>query len=220
MSLILIDFKFVNMLTNKVFLVWVNLTSPLFHVNESRWLQDLTATWQHLERHYDITENGEFSDFYVALDPAYTLEELKRFSQAAVHFEEALCTAIPDSQASTVWRHNPQLMNLSKAEAFSLIDSRQTIEQLITIMDNNEDGRYSYYWRFRDLTQSTSKRYIRNSGLPNPTSAREAMTYSLLTIYFVKASINCASSQELLHFEPDFGGLLRFLRTLGTQDLA
>jgi hypothetical protein len=100
-----------------------------------------------------------------------------------VHFEEAFYTGPPhDEEAPRKnWKENPRLVNFSKAEVFDIIDSRQSVEDLVTLIGRPElEVVNHWYWSFKGLCNEGPRKYLHNRGISNFGRAKDAIRCGLL----------------------------------------
>lgn len=207
------------------------LHSPIIDaVAHPFWRDDVEATFAYLEKYFDVSTLREGSYIAVCVHPTYSLTELKRISQAAIHFEETLDNMIPRTNNQEFdqdaiwgdWRTTSGLAHHHRKRIHQRIESTQNVRDLALLM--HEAASDCQCWMFYGMItpESISRGYlcwVRPPGLHN---ARLIIEYTTLAVAFVEAAIEFAGHtlEELLQFTPDPAGLSKFLSGQGHRSQA
>lgn len=205
----------------------IELVSPLFRAfPSSRWREDVEATWTYLSANYDIAGNASAgTHIHIGLEPEYSLTDLKRISQAVIHFETAFEVLVPrcrrgNIHAKSNWLHAPGLARTgrSRPESIAALGSVICFRDLVdllhpTILPNGQYDR-SFSWNFSSWFE---KRSIEFRLPPTSLTSKEALSWAELAMSFVQASTRVVSSEQLQTIPPTMGGLRWFVRNYGNE---
>ena len=202
------------------------LHSPIINlVAHPLWRVDVEAVFEYLESYFDLFSIKDGSHVAVYLDPIYSLTELKRIAQAAIHFERTLNSMIPpnindeDVQDEDWPAHFPiaGLDHHIQRIVFPMIESTERVQDLASLVD--VVGLTSRYWMFYRMIRPEllDHGYLRWDRPPGLQNARLAIEYTTLAVAFVEAAVEFAGHppKELLNFTPDPAGLSKFLSGQG-----
>ncbi|KAF7502701.1 hypothetical protein GJ744_005240 [Endocarpon pusillum] len=202
------------------------LHSPIINpVAHPLWRGDVEAVFEFLEDYFDVCSLRDGSHVAVYMQPIYSLTELKRIAQAAIHFERTLNNMIPpnidmqDVQGPD-WPANLPLAGLDhhiQRMVFPMIESTTSVKDLAALVD--VVGLTSRYWMFYKMIrpEMLDHGYLRWDRPPRLQNARLAIEYTTLAVAFIEAAVEFAGhpSKELLNFAPDPSGLSKFLSGQG-----
>ena len=175
--------------------------------------------WTFLEDHYHISApNNCGTHIHVATKPAFTLKEVKRIAQAAIHFEPAIEVLIPEHRRGNIhaqsnWLDSPNLAQKGRSRAASIahIEKQLDRDAVVNVMQLASDVDYS--WNFRSLTD-TQMSTIEFRKPPSVKTGEEVLAWAEFVIAFVQASVAFENPSILLGFPPNLGGLQQFLMQL------
>ncbi|THC91275.1 hypothetical protein EYZ11_009252 [Aspergillus tanneri] len=135
-------------------------------------------------------------------------------SLAIIHFEPAFEALVPPERrgneySRSNWLDNPQLgyQNLSRDQSIELIESRNTTDEIIGIMNPNQSKYFG--WNFLPLKTFRTIEFRRGSA---SLSANDAFTWVELAMSFIQAAMIQPSSQQLLRYPRTIGGLKDFIQ--------
>jgi Putative amidoligase enzyme len=204
------------------------MVSPVFRAfPNSKWREDVEATWRYLLKSYDIAESTLASThIHIGLDTGYTFAEVKQTAQAVVHFESAFEVLVPRARrgnhyVKSNWLDAPGLgrANKSRSESIATIEAviypRALLEVLHPMDPSGSCHDRCYGWNFYSWLE---KRSIEFRKPPASMSAKEVLSWAELAMSFVQAAISCKSSQELQRIPPTVRGLRYFLQKYANNE--
>lgn len=207
-------------------LVFCTLHSPIINpVAYPLWRLDVEAVFEYLECYFEVSSLRDGSHVAVYMHPIYSLTELKRIAQAAIHFERTLNNMIPpniDMEAVQAgdWPANLPLAGLDlhiQRIVFPMIESAKRVQDLAALVD--VVGLTSRYWMFYKMIrpEMLDHGYLRWDRPPGLQNARMAIEYTTLAVAFIEAAVEFAGHppKELLKFAPNPAGLSKFLSGQG-----
>jgi len=193
--------------------------SPVFRVfRGSNWRRDVEAMWGFLQKHYDIMGSGSCAThIHVQIAPNFTLTDIKRIAQAAIHFEPSFEALMPplrrgNPYAKSNWLEGPRLgrAGLSRQESIAAIERVSDFHRLMELMQPlqpNTDR--SLAWNFYSLFTSTGTIEFRKP--PVSLTPEENLSWAELALSFVHAAVRCEAS-KMQKVPSNIGGLHWFLQ--------
>lgn len=170
--------------------------------------------WTYLHKYYLIQGSACCgTHVHISLKPIYSLQEIKRIAQAAIHFEPAFEVLVPPERrwngyAKSNWIDNYGLALRAKSRLVSiqLIEESSSMSGLMLLLQPFYER--NYCWNFASLM---TKGTIEFRKPPVSTSADEALCWAELAMSFIQTSIQCESVEKLQKVPPNVGGLRWFV---------
>ncbi|ERF72766.1 hypothetical protein EPUS_09413 [Endocarpon pusillum Z07020] len=193
----------------------IELVSPMFSAFPgSTWREGVEAMWTYLHKYYLIHGNACCATHvHISLKPIYSLQEIKRIAQAAIHFEPAFEVLVPPERrwnwyARSNWIDNCglALRDKSRPESIQLVEETSSMSGLMLLLHPFYER--NYCWNFASLV---TKGTIEFRKPPVSTSADEALCWAELVMSFIQTSIQCESMEKLQMVPPNVGGLRWFV---------
>jgi hypothetical protein len=202
-------------------LVAVELVSPIFEVAPgSRWREDVDVFWNFLRKHFGITTNETCgTHVHLSLEPSFSVSEIKRIAQAAIHFEAAFEAIVPAERrgirvAKSNWIDTPTVRTKARSrwELIDDIEQEGNLGLMIALMQEKNDR--DYCWNFRSLFLSGTLEFRK----PPPCNTPEqSLAWAELAIGFVQASVQYGSLERLRSVPANVGGLRWFISKFGIK---
>ncbi|KAA8644932.1 uncharacterized protein ATNIH1004_009143 [Aspergillus tanneri] len=194
----------------------IEIISPLLRSHPgSQWRQSVEALWSFINQKYIAQSNADCSTHvHISRVEGFSTTDVKRVAQAIIHFEPAFEALVPPERrgneySRSNWLDNPQLgyQNLSRDQSIELIESRNTTDEIIGIMNPNQSKYFG--WNFLPLKTFRTIEFRRGSA---SLSANDAFTWVELAMSFIQAAMIQPSSQQLLRYPRTIGGLKDFIQ--------
>lgn len=207
----------------------LEIVSPLFYDERSRIeeprLDGPTMFWREAVRKlYESLSNdaylcvNESCGLHVHISPdgesVWTLQDLKRISQAIIYFDSAIECLVPPHRRQNVWSKsnrvdNPKLNGKSDSRILKMIDSYETLDDIVMLMINGSDRNYG--WNFTNIyTGGTFTVEFRRG--PGAAQREICLQWTEFVINFVHAAKCGGTESELAVYSRDVQGLRHFLR--------
>jgi Putative amidoligase enzyme len=196
------------------------MISPKLKVSaNSPWRDHVAATWKFLKANYKITSDVSCSThIHVSLMMQYSLEQVQRIAAAAIHFEEAVEALVPESRringsCRSSYINGPagKVKQRSRGSLIAAIENTNNVSSVVGLMQHPGDK--FYCWNFLPHFELGTIEFRKPP--PSETLA-DALGWAEFAINFVQASLSCGTSDKLRNFQPNVGGLRRFLRRVST----
>ncbi|KAF7509723.1 hypothetical protein GJ744_007594 [Endocarpon pusillum] len=191
----------------------IELVSPMFSAFPgSTWREGVEAMWTYLHKYYLIQRSASCgTHVHISLKPVYSLQEIKRIAQAAIHFEPAFEVLVPPERrwncyAKSNWIDSLVLRAKSRPDSIQLVEETSSMSRLMLLLQPFYER--NYCWNFASLV---TKGTIEFRKPPVSTSADEALCWAELAILFIQTSIQCESVEKLQKVPPNVGGLRWFV---------
>ena len=196
--------------------VIIALASPCFGEDEDS-VMAIRSTLRFLSGKCNIDEVPGKSSSLELFTPQghceWKLGELKRLAQAVIHFEPILPP--PCRFLKRNWRDNHRLNNQTRQQAISTIDNIANFQDLSHWMPIYHPTDYHYCWSIAAPTGSDSGGTVSFFNIPPPGDMGGVVRRITLAVSFVRATLRCASRQEIESFPITAEGLAEFLGLLG-----
>jgi Putative amidoligase enzyme len=193
------------------------MITPLFVAfPNSGWRAHVQATWNYLQSNYDITTNTNCgTHIHVSVEGGYSLEELKRVAQSAIHFETAFEALVPEhrrdplgfARSSWIESHEFAVKGRSRAQSILMISQVPDFQSLLILM--HPGGMRFCGWNFLSILNYYTIEFRKP---PGSRTADEALAWAELAASFVQTSIRFGSPERLKLVPPTVGGLRWFLQ--------
>lgn len=185
----------------------------------SNWRNHVQATWKFLHQHYKLEATDDCAThIHISLEPKYTLDEIKKVAQAAIHFEPAIEVLVPKSRrgnpyCKSNWLNAPGFTTKepTRAETIANLGKKMALRGLITAMHiTGTDVSKNFCWNFCSIV---NKGTIEFRKPPASLDADAALSWAELAMSFVQAAIKCESPEALQQVPANIRGLRWFLET-------
>ena len=194
----------------------IEIISPLLRAYPgSTWRDDVQALWNFLHQTYIISGSANCSTHvHVSRAEDFTLSDLKRISQAVIHFEPAFEVLVPQERraneyARSNWLDNPRFAykNLSRDQSIDLLEGLTTTDQVLDAMNPNQSKCFG--WNFLSIKRYKTIEFRRGSV---SLSADDTFMWVELAISFIKAALTPHSPAQLRQYPRTIGGLRTFIQ--------
>ena len=195
----------------------MELVSPILDFQDhSKWNKQMDDVWWVLQEKFNTSTDTHCST-HVHISPAegqWTLDQVKRVAKAALYFEQSVDTILPTHRSNSTWaksnRNNTSLKDKDMNELFSLIDSKQDVDEIVCLMcscsRNSLEGismgrslglpQYNMFrWNFTPLTRH-SMGTIEFRQPPGSEDAASTKLWVTFAVSFVQAAITSAHTLD------------------------
>ncbi len=201
------------------------MATPLFVAfRGSTWRSHVQATWQYLQRYYEITGDVHCATHvHVSVEGGYSLEEVKRIAQAVIHFEPAFDALVPPQRrggeceyAKNSWLDSDHLAleNRNREQSIAYIDKITDFYSLLSVM--NPDNEKNYAWNFHSIPKYSTIEFRKPQA---STTVDEVLSWAELEMSFIQAAVRFGSATRLKKVPSTVGGLRWFLKQSGIPGL-
>jgi hypothetical protein len=196
------------------------LLSPRFNVSPGSpgrpWRDSVSEVWEYIRTRQSIrVDEYVGTTIQLSLEPTFTLPEVKRIAQSAIHFEPAIEALMPDLDDNGLNYASNWLMSWdfapsgrSRPDAIELLEYASNPSDVAGLMQRN-DPLGHFTWEFKHLDQGPQAR-IDFHRCPACHNAEEAIRYPEFTMCFVRAAMLC-SRDQLLTIPSNVGGMRWFM---------
>lgn len=198
-------------------IVAMEIVSPIFPYEHGAWRRAVCSILSSLSNEVVLQVN-ESCGLHVHISPdgkaLWTLRDLKHLSRAILYFEPAIERLVPPHRRQNIWARsnyydNPKLHGKGDSEVMQMIDGCQTLEEVVSLMNNGSNRNYA--WNFTNIYSGGSFTIEFRRG-PGAAQENTCLQWVEFVINFVHAAKCGGTQSQLAVYSRDVEGLMHFFR--------
>lgn len=196
----------------------IEIVSPVFNYEPGNsWRNAVSNLFSSLSDEV-VLEVNESCGLHVHISPdgdaLWTLQDLKRFSRAIIHFEPAIEILVPAHRRQNIWARsnrydNPMLDGKNDSEILQMIDRCETLEDVVSLMNNGSNRNFG--WNFTNIYSDGTFTIEFRRG-PGATQESTCLQWVEFVVSLAHAAKCGGTESELAVYGRDVEDMMHFFR--------